>query len=249
MSEDRFRKFCDKPSLKFSKISEFNDPFDAQFIGISDFYSKILFKNKFRKYLCCCDEGNSYNYFMYDIVESVNSKLSSLWLELLNEYRVLCLTNSQKNILMWSHYANNHKGVCVGFDLSDISSCADVEKVIYRKPYIYNIVKIMIEGLDSPKKIIKKKDDINDEEVKKLMEPFLYTKNKIWSYENEYRVLNSSNIIPENGIVEIDRTHVKEVIYGVNNRSLLNCYVPNFEQAIFYKASKKFGEIHCDKIY
>ncbi|MBU0903419.1 MAG: DUF2971 domain-containing protein [Gammaproteobacteria bacterium] len=29
---------------------------------------------------------------------------------------ILCLTEDPLNILMWSHYAHNHTGICIGFD-------------------------------------------------------------------------------------------------------------------------------------
>ena len=32
---------------------------------------------------------------------------------------VLCFSRSWNNILMWSHYADQHKGICLGFDVPD----------------------------------------------------------------------------------------------------------------------------------
>src|SRR5580700_1933129 len=31
----------------------------------------------------------------------------------------LCFSRSWSNILMWSHYGDRHKGICLGFDLPD----------------------------------------------------------------------------------------------------------------------------------
>lgn len=34
------------------------------------------------------------------------------------ELGILCLTNEPKNLLMWSHYAGSHTGICIGYDAS-----------------------------------------------------------------------------------------------------------------------------------
>jgi hypothetical protein len=32
---------------------------------------------------------------------------------------MLCFSRTSSNILMWSHYGDNHKGICLGFDVPD----------------------------------------------------------------------------------------------------------------------------------
>ena len=34
-------------------------------------------------------------------------------------YGLVCLSRSPNNILMWSHYADRHRGMCLGFDVPD----------------------------------------------------------------------------------------------------------------------------------
>lgn len=51
----------------------------------------------------------------------VNSakQVSNIYNEKSNELiGVLCLTEKKDNLLMWSHYANSHKGFCIKFDAS-----------------------------------------------------------------------------------------------------------------------------------
>lgn len=46
-----------------------------------------------------------------------------------NIFRVLCLTEDFKNILMWSYYADSHKGYCFEYDTKEINkSIQDSEK-------------------------------------------------------------------------------------------------------------------------
>jgi len=37
--------------------------------------------------------------------------------ELADQYGVLCLTPHWDNLLMWAHYGDAHRGICLGFDI------------------------------------------------------------------------------------------------------------------------------------
>jgi len=39
------------------------------------------------------------------------------------KYRVYCLGPNVQNLLMWAHYADNHRGVCLEFDLRNDVLC------------------------------------------------------------------------------------------------------------------------------
>lgn len=39
--------------------------------------------------------------------------------EIVEETGALCFSRSWNNILMWSHYGDRHKGICLGFDVPD----------------------------------------------------------------------------------------------------------------------------------
>jgi hypothetical protein len=40
-------------------------------------------------------------------------------LESFESYGVSCFSESWNSILMWSHYADRHKGICLGFDVPE----------------------------------------------------------------------------------------------------------------------------------
>lgn len=94
-----------------------------------------------------------------------------------NMFRVVSLATDCKNRLMWSHYANGHKGFCVEYDFG-IKINDDYAFVL---PVIYSNVRpkfpwrVFIEENSKP--------------------PFadimmaLLTKDEAWSYEREWRVL------------------------------------------------------------
>lgn len=246
MTNEGFKRFCQNPALKFSKISDFNDPFDAQFMGIDNFYKKLLYKSYVKKYLSmpCANFEDDF----YRIVNEFNQEIDVLWKKLIDNYRVSCFTNYNKNMLMWSHYAENHKGVCIGIDLSSYKGL-ELERVSYKKPIIYPFFKkyFYIDG--SPKRFtVNNKESFNkysDKELKK----YLWVKNSFWSYENEYRIILDKENISEDGLYKLNKSNVKEVIYGVNNTYFKSCYIPPFNEANFYKANKLMGKLKLDLLY
>ena len=44
-------------------------------------------------------------------------------------YGVLCFSESWKNPVLWTHYADNHQGICLGFDLDE---SVPLKKVAYQ---------------------------------------------------------------------------------------------------------------------
>lgn len=50
--------------------------------------------------------------------------------EILNGFAYYCMAKKPDNILMWSHYADSHKGVCFRFDLLQDSSARFLLRLI-----------------------------------------------------------------------------------------------------------------------
>lgn len=83
---------------------------------------------------------------------------------------IYCLSAVRDDILMWSHYAEGHKGVCLEFNTTmEIALFGQALKVHYNDEYpSVNIIKIG-----------------ESEEFRKA----LLTKSKHWEYEQEWRIL------------------------------------------------------------
>lgn len=90
--------------------------------------------------------------------------------ELSRVFGVLSLTPHPDNYLMWSHYANSHTGFCVEFDTRLLveSVAGHFQKVGYSDDIPFFSIR----------------DTLEDELLGKL----IYTKSKIWEYEDEYRL-------------------------------------------------------------
>jgi len=86
---------------------------------------------------------------------------------------VVSLTENNDDILMWSHYATFHKGICLEFDTDGPDRNVFV-KVIYSNDY---------PGLDFE----------YFPDIYKLFTTQLVTKSTHWSYEREWRCIRTAN--------------------------------------------------------
>lgn len=81
-----------------------------------------------------------------------------------NWYRVFCATTRANSPLMWAHYTDSHRGMCVAYAQQDVQRyCLRLEKIRYN---------------DTPL--------AKDLSVHNITN-FLFFKAKDWDYENEYR--------------------------------------------------------------
>lgn len=109
-----------------------------------------------------------------ETVEDFLTKLEGWTKTLLSEIGIKCFTDSWKNFLLWSHYAKNHRGVCVEVGESESLMLRWSSKVGYfRVNYV-------------DEKVIDR--DIGS--LKTIIQEFLSTKFKEWQYESESRVIS-----------------------------------------------------------
>lgn len=93
--------------------------------------------------------------------------------------RVLCLTSTSNNEVMWGTYAENHCGCALGFTAGLVDSpFLEAKPVIYseERPVAGSGLDFLLYG-DSP------------ELRKRTTEAVFYTKKSIWAYEQEWRLL------------------------------------------------------------
>jgi hypothetical protein len=162
--EDLFLK-C---KLYHSACSDFNDPFEGKPNWIIDnpkevrAHLKRVAKEKGMNKKMAEDQAST-------VMKNPHLKEhgKSLMQEALREYRICCFTTTKNNLLLWSHYANSHKGICIEFD-PKTSPIHFAQKVDYKNKY---------PEIKYP--------SFGD---KRAMEPLL-VKSKVWGYEVEYRII------------------------------------------------------------
>jgi len=124
------------------------------------------------------------------IAELARSNLGPIVTERrLDNLRVLCLCERPDDILMWSHYASNHEGICLEFNVIKESYFSGAVRVIYADDY--------------PKLKVTMG-------TKELANGMVLTKAKHWAYESEWRVL----CVDEPGLQDFPKECLSGVILG-----------------------------------
>ena len=144
----------------------FNDPFDCNIKFKSEFNSEA-----FHKYLKQTNRGTGdltidYVTFLQRLEEFRNKDIK--------KFGVFSMSQINDNILMWSHYANQHEGFCIEFVRSPNKLLGDIERT---RPVDYHYHYPEVEPLDLDGNI--------DPSIFRKM---LFTKAKDWSYEKEWRL-------------------------------------------------------------
>jgi hypothetical protein len=89
--------------------------------------------------------------------------------DFLSQAAVVCFSQEHDNILLWSHYADCHKGICLEFDLEASAPGTAVLPVEYKE--------------DCPL------TDITPERAAQMVVAASYTKATVWAYEKEWRLM------------------------------------------------------------
>lgn len=109
----------------------------------------------------------------------------------LAELGVFSLASSPDHPLMWSHYAHQHEGICLGFEVRDLTPSSDSTRFLKVK-YSEDIPKMDDHGFTQEVKLYLGDDGgfqnesaipFTDEAVRAAIS----TKSTCWSYEDEWR--------------------------------------------------------------
>ena len=168
----------------------FNDPFDT----------KCSFKNK-SALTQTADEKKIAQAFPdenpSDITVFTRTDLTQeidVFKNRLNNFGILSLTGNAKNILMWSHYADSHRGVCLIFDTSDDTNIfGQAIKVQYQ--HEYPVINIM---------------DLNNHNNTINM---ISVKSIDWGYEKEWRIIRGISVGGD-GYFDIEPKSLTGIILG-----------------------------------
>ena len=102
-------------------------------------------------------------------------------IKLLN-FRVSCLSPEIDNLLLWSHYADKHQGICVAYDITEL---LEKDNIIFRK------IEYIEDPLPKPQLGLIFVSLIRNTRPNKsitLINTFT-KKDKAWDYEKEYRLI------------------------------------------------------------
>ena len=124
-----------------------------------------------------------------------------------------CLCTNYKNKLMWSHYADSHKGFCIEYDYSNL--VVD-DHTVLPLPVIYSDERPLISW--------KAALDNSPENVEEAVVQFtkgLLTKDNIWSYENEWRILIKATDVSDIPMPRVSCVYLGASISDENRNAIL----------------------------
>jgi len=205
---DYFIDLITKGSMRFSKPSQFNDPFDCCPARLSEIPTGAL---------------------PHAIVDNVSHHMQKVTGKVVG---VSCLTPHLRKMLMWSHYGDQHRSVCVGFD---------TETLLEKCP-------TNSEGNPAYKEIrevtyTKVRPNTSDTDV-------IYKKSEEWAYEDEYRIVSfAAQGHPQwgSGVWNIPMESIKEVVFGARVPMTLQEHLVSILMRYRPDISRKKAVLHSKK--
>lgn len=182
----------------------FNDPFDCFFTAnFNDFIKNELLKSKEKLLSDLNDKYNLSDAEIYEAIKYLESdelfnqlnitqmitkqdkyqNLESLKKRLQNVFKVSCFSTENNNLLMWSHYAKNHQGFCVEYDIS---------KIKMEHTFRINFWSVIYKTKTLDISLLKKIKNVigNNPTLSPLLRIIIGTiKAKDWYYEKEWRFI------------------------------------------------------------
>ncbi len=174
--------------LKVSRLSEFNDPFEGMFGMPESFSAKeakaYVEKEVKRPSIECSPRLFGLKPHLPSVTRAYvvgypkkRQEMLQAWSKGRDEFiHVVCFTSSKVSardeVVMWSHYADNHRGVRLGFEITPVKTRTYALEAVN-----YTDERIQIALDEEP--------DTTGEKMYAAHK----TKSKAWEYEAEYRLL------------------------------------------------------------
>ncbi|MFR4980087.1 MAG: DUF2971 domain-containing protein [Clostridium neonatale] len=198
--DKRYNNYIEKNEKRLESLKEnkiyvtnyrcFNDPFEFEMLSVD------------------MDKLQKENYDIKEIDKFLNA--------FKNKILVACFTTINDNMSMWAHYANNHKGYCVEYEITNTEKIYPVFYEQFRNNNSKELTNMVRELYDYYSNLNNHK-----EEFYKIFSYFylsLCCKNKFWEYENEYRMLYKTDEIEVNTEkvikIEDEDMNVKSIYIG-----------------------------------
>ena len=169
------------------KACNMNDPYDC-------YYSDSIFSDLEK----LAKEKNSA--FLIEMCRKEKMKFKDTCEKIRNMIVLSCFSETFDSILMWSHYANQHKGICVQYRRSDFTAPSLLCSSAVLRPVSYGRkISVFDESIH----------EVNKKENFKI----LIRKAEEWQYEEEWRIICFLKNLNEQKLVE---NMISKVYLGAN---------------------------------
>lgn len=160
----------EKNQVYLTKVNDVNDPYE----GIHNYdvlkehreaFCKFFYQYKYNKKMI--DDKN-----FYDCISNVKLEHVKTFLET----GISCFSKKNDSLLMWGHYADAHKGICIEFNSNESIFKELIEVEYVSSPYTITIdsgEKLRLEFFD------------------RIAKNIVATKHESWEYEHELRLIGN----------------------------------------------------------
>jgi hypothetical protein len=226
-------------SIHFSKYTDFNDPFEfcTPFPNLGEMYkraakeinelheNKIFSKENHAALISRCE----------NIIKNRTKSLDQIHKKIkegLEKTGIYSLSKVNDEILMWSHYADNHKGFCIGFEnlhkhthpntkpflvsyKNDFTDLSDPKMIVdyYKEVYHDNINLPTLQWKNKQEALAKK---LRHDDDQRGGISILTDKYEKWSYEQEFRLIDEKN----NGLKKFNPECIKSITFGLRTSEI-----------------------------
>jgi len=182
-------------TFKFSNPKDFNDPFDI-YEKLIDFSQHEIVqqlqmsRKEKRKLVTVSDKAKIRN-------------LKHEWKKLRSYYGISCFSKTYKSILMWSHYAQKHTGICIGFYV-DADLLMANEFYTFGVKYENDFETLPFTSLDKNRMMM-------------TITQYLSLKAIFWKYEKEVRLIHFDYFRDyKNEFMKFEKyAEIREIYFGL----------------------------------
>ncbi|HDT4317106.1 TPA: DUF2971 domain-containing protein [Klebsiella aerogenes] len=210
--------------LWFATADNFNDPFEAE-----TSFPNVLAAVWARK----------------ELPLDLKLKFEEALKESISTYGVCALSRARKNQLMWSHYADEHRGFCIGFkekELRSQGSKIHAIDITYQSNYPYQGIIDRLNFFENHPNENSLHDIAGD-----IIHSILGTKYSGWRYERERRLIKL-----DSGALKFEPKAINSIAFGLRTseeskkeiRSLLSG--KEWSHVKWYKADKSIVKYSLD---
>jgi len=236
-----------KNQIYFSHPTDFNDPFDCKLNYIYKGKKELWYplykkynnytraqaekslreeidKGRFVKdgYYIIYDPKNDGNRGQYDNLFHGNFQKESLPL-------VSCFSEKHNDMLMWGHYADKHRGICLCFK-SYKPPIDDSDKLPSDIDCSYSLIPLKnynSSKIPSPQlgiclwrvrysNVLLNPINMLDSNSYYEIIRGLTTKKSDWEYENEYRMIIAQSLFQQHNLINYNKEDLEGIIFGMN---------------------------------
>lgn len=154
--------------LWFNSLTDYNDPYEGK-CNVRTDYTEDEVRLFLRKH------NRVPNVPKEEIIPMCNKAIAGTLEENEQDARICCFTTKNDNLLMWAHYADSYRGVCLEFDTAELVDSLDQLLLPVRYETSYPVADFLFD-------------------MKEVAMQQLLTKAKVWEYEDEYRFISPYRI-------------------------------------------------------